>query len=149
MLAERLRASGRQFVDVLEHALDRVELLDELRRRLVADTRNAGDRIGRVALEADEVGHLLRRHSEPRRNSLGRIDVDVGDTARRHHEADVVRYKLKCVAVGRDDARGHARAVGTGRERGDDVVRLPPFELEVPVAAVSYTHLKLPTNREV
>ena len=106
VLAERLRAAGRQLVDVLEHALHRVELLDELRCGLVADARHAGDRVGRVALEADQVGHLLGRHAETRGDALRRIDVDVGDAARRHHQADVVRDELECVAVGGDDARG-------------------------------------------
>ena len=104
---------------------------------------HAGDRVGRVALEADEVGHLLGRHAETRGDALGRIDVDVGDAARRHHQADVVRDELKRVAVGRDDARGHARLVGPSRQRGDDVVRLPTFELEVAVAERLHDRLEI------
>ena len=37
-------------------------------------------------------------------DALGRVDVDVGDAARRHHQADVVGDELEGVAVGRDDA---------------------------------------------
>ena len=47
-------------VDVVEHRLQRAELLQQLGGGLVADPRNAGDVVGGVALEPDQVGHQLR-----------------------------------------------------------------------------------------
>ena len=105
VLAKRPRARGRQLVDVLEHAFHRVELLDQLRRGLVADAGHARDRVGGVALEADQVGNLLRRHAQTRRHAVGRVHVNVGHAARRHHQADVLGDQLERVAVGGDDAR--------------------------------------------
>ena len=66
---------------------------------------NAGDVVGGVALQPDEVRHLLGRDAVARLDALGRVDVDVGDAARRHHQADVLAAELEGVAVGRDDAR--------------------------------------------
>ena len=90
-----------------------------------------GDVVARVALQADEVGDLGRLDAVARLDSLRRVDLDVGDASRGHHQADVLGHELERVAVGRDDARLHAGLVGLGRERGDDVVGLPALELEV------------------
>ena len=54
-----LRARGRQLVCVLDHRLERAVLRDQLPGRLVADPGDARDVVARVALQADEVGHLL------------------------------------------------------------------------------------------
>ena len=98
------RRAGVSSSDVLEHSLERAVLRDQLRRGLVADSRDAGDVVGGVALQADEVGHLVGRDPQPRLDALGRVDVDVRDAARGHHQADVVGDELERVAVGRDDA---------------------------------------------
>ena len=66
---------------------------------------------------------------------LGRVDVDVGDAARRHHQA-----RCSPSRAGRRRGRSRRRVVftpglvGAGRERRDHVVRLPALELEVAVA---------------
>ena len=60
--------------------------------------------------------------------------MDVGDTARGHHQAHVLGDELERIPVGRDDAGLHSGGVGAGREGGDDVVCLPALELEVAVA---------------
>ena len=88
---------------MLEHALERAVLGDQLPGGLVPDPGDARDVVGRVALEPDEVGHLLGRDAVARLDALGRVDVDVGDAARGHHQADVLRDELERVAVGRDD----------------------------------------------
>ena len=134
VLADRLRAGRRQLVDVLEHLLERAVLRDQLAGGLVADPGNAGDVVGGVALEPDEVRHLLGLDPEPQLDALGRVDVDVGDAARGHHQRDVVGDELEGVAVGRDDRRLDPGLVGAVRERGDHVVGLPALELEVAVA---------------
>ena len=134
VLAHRLPARGRELVGVRDHLLERAVLRDQLAGGLVADPGDARDVVGRVALEPDEVRHLVGPDAVAELDALGRVDVDVGDAARRHHQRHVLGAELEGVAVGRDDARLHARLVGARRERGDDVVRLPALELEVPVA---------------
>ena len=61
VLAERLRARRRQVVHVLEHAFHESNCWISWAAVLSPMPGNAGDRVGRVALEADEVRHLLRR----------------------------------------------------------------------------------------
>ena len=113
---------------------ERPVLRDQLPRGLVADPGNARDVVRGVALQADEVRHLVRPHAVAQLDPLGRVDVDVRHAARRHHQADVRRAELEGVAVGRDDAGLDARLVRAGRQRRDHVVRLPALELEVAVA---------------
>ena len=117
-----------------DHLLERAVLGDELARGLVADPRDPGDVVRGVALEPDEVGHLVGPHAVAQLDALRRVDVDVRDAARRHHQCHVLRTELERVAVGRDDAGLDARFVGARRDRRDHVVRLPALELEVPVA---------------
>ena len=129
-----LLASGRELAGVLDHALERSVLRDQLAGGLVADPGDAGDVVGRVPLETDEVGHLVGSHAVAQLDALGRVDVDVRDPARRHHQAHVLGAELEGVAVGGDDARLDPRLVGARGERRDHVVRLPALELEVAVA---------------
>ena len=134
VLDDVLPARRRELVGVRDHLFDRAVLRHELPGGLVADPGDPRDVVRRVALEPDEVRDLVRADAVPRLDALGRVDVDVRDAARRHHQADRVAHELERVAVGGDDARAHAgllRARGEGR---DHVVGLPPLELEVPVA---------------
>jgi hypothetical protein len=117
-----------------DHLLDRAVLRDELARRLVADAGDPRDVVGGVALEADEVRHLVGPDAVTELHPLGRVDVDLGDAARRHHQRDVLAAELERVPVGRDDAGLDPCLVRARRDRRDDVVRLPALELEVPVA---------------
>jgi hypothetical protein len=134
VFAQRPPAGRRELVDVLEHALEGPVLRDQLAGGLVADPGNAGDVVGGVALETDEVRHLLGRHPVACEDPLRGVDVDVRDPARGHHQRDAVGDQLKRVAVGRDDGGLDPRLVGSRSERGDDVVRLPALELEIPVS---------------
>ena len=133
-LGQVLLARRRQVIDVLEHILERPVLRDELTGGLVPDTRDAGDVVGGVALEPDEVRDLVGPDPVPCLDPLGRVDVDVADAARRHHQADVLGDELEGVAVGRDDAGPDPGFVRAGRERRDHVVGLPALELEVAIA---------------
>ena len=134
VLGDVLLARGRELFGVLDHLLERPVLRDQLPGGLVADPGNARDVVRGVALEPDEVRHLLGPDPVARLDAVGRVDVDVGDAARGHHQRDVLRDELERVAVGRDDGRLDPGLVGLRRERGDHVVGLPALELEVPVA---------------
>ena len=134
VLAEGAAARRREVVHVLEHALEGAVLRDQLAGCLVPDARNSRDVVGRVALEPDEVGNLLRSDAVAREDALGRVHVHVRDPPRRHHQGDVVADELERVAIRRDDGGLDPGLVGPRGERGDDVVGLPALELEVPVA---------------
>ena len=134
MLADGLAASGRELAGVLDHALERSVLRDQLAGGLVADPRDARDVVRRVPLETDEVGHLVGSHAVAQLDAFGRVHVDVRHPARGHHQAHVLGAELEGVAVGGDDARLDPRLVGARGQRGDHVVRLPALELEVAVA---------------
>ena len=134
VLGDGPRAGGRQLAGVLDHRLERSEADDQLPGGLVADPGDAGDVVGCVALQPDEVGDLVGPDAVASLDARGRIDLNVCDPARGHHQADVVRAELERIAVGRDHAGADALGVGARRERGDHVVGFPPLELEVPVA---------------
>src|SRR5919201_432941 len=91
----------------------------ELAGGLVADAGDPRDVVRGIALQPDEVGHLVGPDSKPCLDTLWRIDVNVGDAARGHHQRDVVGDKLERVAVGRDDGRLDSGLVGAGRQRRD------------------------------
>ena len=133
-LGDVLPPRRRELVRVRDHLLERAVLRDQLAGGLVADPGDARDVVRRVALQADEVRHLVGPDAVAQLDPLRRVDVHVGDAARRHHQRDVRRAELEGVAVGRDDRRLDAGLVRAGRERRDHVVRLPALELEVAVA---------------
>ena len=133
-LRQVLLPRRRLLLRVLEHRLERAVLRDQLPGGLVADAGDARDVVRGVALQPDEVRDLVRPDPVARLDAVRRVDLDVADAARRHHQADVLRDELERVAVGRDDARADPGRVGLRRERRDHVVRLPALELEVAVA---------------
>ncbi len=70
-------------VDVLQHPLEGAELLQQLGGGLVADPGDAGDVVGGVALEPDQVGDQLRRHAVALDHPVAVIDLGVGDARAR------------------------------------------------------------------
>jgi hypothetical protein len=62
---------------VLEHLLERPVLLEELRRRLVADAGDAWDVVGGVPLQPDEIGNQLRRHPVALDDALAVVEASV------------------------------------------------------------------------
>ncbi len=135
VLAEDLLALGAgDLVDVVEHVLERPEPLEQLGRGLVADAGDPGDVVGGVALQADEVGHQLRRDAVAVDHPVAVVDPGVGDPARGRHDPHAVVDQLVGVAVAGDDHHRHAlppRALG---DRGDHVVGLVALDGEVAVA---------------
>ncbi len=135
VLAQVLLALGpRDVVDVLEHALQRPPRLQQLRGGLVADPGNAGDVVGRVALEPVEVGDQLGADAVAVDHLLGPVELGLGDPPRGGHDLDVLVDELEGVAIAGDDR--HLDAVGLGPlgERGDHVVGLEALDAIVGVA---------------
>ena len=66
-----------------EHRLEVAEALQQVGRGLVADARDAGDVVRRVALEAVEVGDQLGRDAVAVDHRLVVVELRVGDAARR------------------------------------------------------------------
>ena len=134
VLEDVLLAGRRELLCVRDHLLDRAVLADQLAGRLVADPGDAGDVVRGVALEPDEVRHLVGANAVASLDAIRRVDVDVGDAARGHHQRDVLGDELEGVAVGGDDGGLDPRFVRLRRERRDHIVCFPALELEVPVA---------------
>ena len=74
-----------------EHGLEVAELLQQVRRGLVADARDAGDVVRRVALEAVEVGDQLGRDAVAVDHRLVVVELRLGDPARGGHDLDAAR----------------------------------------------------------
>ena len=103
---------------------------------LVADARDAGDVVRRVALEAVEVGDLLGRDPVAVDDRLVVVELGVGDPAARRHHADArLRVdQLEDVAVAGDDDDRHVLRRAPLGDRGDDVVGLVAVDGDVAVA---------------
>ena len=121
---QRAALVGADLGEVLVEVLDRAELLHQRGRRLLADAGDAGDVVGGVALEADVVGDLRRRHAEALDHAGRRVDLDVGHAAPGGHHPDVVVDDLQRVAVAGDHERAAALPLGLFGQCAEDVVGL-------------------------
>ena len=135
VLGEVLLALGAgDLVDAGQHGLEVAEALQQVRGRLVADARDAGDVVGGVALEPDEVRDQLRRDAVAVDHALAVVDLRVGHAAARAHDPHAVVDELVGVAVARDDHHGDPALLGLLGERGDHVVGLVALDGDVAVA---------------
>ena len=129
-----LALGAGDLVDRGEHRLEVAEALQQVRRRLVADARDARDVVRRVALEAVEVGDQLVRDAVALEHLLAAVDLRLGDPARGRHHAHAVADDLERVAVAGDDHHRDAALLGLLGQRGDHVVGLEAVDLVVAVA---------------
>jgi hypothetical protein len=120
---------------VLEHALERSVLLQELGRGLVADPGDARDVVRGVPLQPDEVRNQLGPDTVTLDHALAVVHARVRDAARRGHDpnAAVVR-ELVGVAVPRHDHHVDALLLGLLGKARDHVVGLVAFDAHVAVA---------------
>ena len=103
------------------------------RRRggLLADPGDAGDVVGGVALEPDQVGNRLRGHAPALDHRLAVVDLGLADALGRRHHPDPVADQLVDVAVAGDDHHRDPAPLGLRREGGDHVVGLPALDPDV------------------
>ena len=105
-------------------------LRDEGTRLLGADAGHAGDVVGRVALEAVEVGHELRRDAVVQViDALGRHDGDVGQALAGGHHVHVVGHELIHIAVTGDEVHVAPGGLTAAGKSPQNVVALPALEL--------------------
>ena len=128
-----LALGARDLVDAREHGLEVAEALQQVRGGLVADARDAGDVVARVALEADEVGDQLRRDAVAVDHALAVVDLRVGDAARGGHDPHALADQLVGVAVAGHDHHGDLALLRLLDERGDHVVGLEALDGDVAV----------------
>ena len=109
-------------VEVLEELLDRAELADQVRRRLVAHALDARDVVAGVAAQRLEVGHERRREA-PAFGGV-RLVVDDGVTliGPEHEQVQVRPDELNEVGVERDDPGLQPLGGRACRDRPGDVV---------------------------
>ena len=134
MLEERVSGPGRR--DLLRSRQDRLqvaELPDEGGRGLLPDAGHAGDVVGCVAEQREEIGHALGGHAEPLLGVVRRhphLFHSGRSAAARIQQRGVIVHELMEILVSRDDDGAQTLARGLLREGPDDVVRLPPFGLD-------------------
>ena len=134
VLGQVLLALGaRDLVDAGQHRLEVAEALQQVRRRLVADPRDARDVVGGVALEPDEVGDQLRRDPVAVDHALAVVDLRVGDAAAGGHDPHAVADELVGVAVAGHDHHGDPALLRLLGQRGDHVVGLVALDGDVAV----------------
>ncbi len=121
-------------LDVGQHLLQRAELLQQLRGGLLADPRNAGDVVGGVSLQPDQVGDQLRRHPVALDHGVTVVDLGLGDAPRGAHHPHPVADELVDVAVAGDDHHRDPLLLRPPRQRGDHVVGLVALDPDVGVA---------------
>ena len=127
LVAQLLRCD---LVDPREHLIEAAELADELRRGLLAHPGDAGDVVGRVALEGLVVDHLVGPQAEPLVDPGHVVHDGVLDAGTGRHQPHPRRHQLEHVEIDGDDRRLELlvafELLGDG---ADDVVGLEPGHL--------------------
>ena len=117
-------------VDVLVQGVQRAPRRDQLRGGLLADPGDAGDVVGRIALERLVVEHLLGPQAPPLLDLREVVGHGVRDAAtQRDHQLRVLADELQHVEVAGEDRGVETEALGLPDERGDGVVGLEPLLL--------------------
>ena len=118
-------------VGVGDDLVEAAVLDDEGGGLLGADAGHAGDVVGRVALEAVEVGDELGRDAVVEVvDALGRHDLHVGDALLGGDDLHVLGGELVHVAVAGEEEHLKAGLLAAAGERAEDVVTLPALELD-------------------
>ncbi len=118
--------------------------LNELSRAFWADSRHAGNAVGRIALKRLNLDHFLRCHAVIHFDFLFIIQGDQrlphfgGSEANGH----VRRNKLKAVAVSRGEDAAAAAVFAGLCQRAENIVCLKSFALHQPVAEQSEQFLE-------
>ena len=124
MLAQVLAHLALDVVRILEDGLERAVLGDEVCGLLGADARHTGDIVGGIALEAEEVRHLVRTHAVALLDS-GRVhDRDVRHALLGGDNGGKLRRELVGVLVARDEVDAVTLLLAHARDGAEDVIAL-------------------------
>ena len=129
-----LALGAGDLLDVGQHLLQRAEPLQQLGGGLLADPGHAGDVVGGVALQPDQVGDQLGRHPVALDHRLAVVDLGLGDAARGAHHPHPLADELVGVAVAGDDHHRDPLLPRLPGQRGDHVVGLVSLDPDVGVA---------------
>ena len=110
----------------LQHRLEIAVGVDQLRRRLDPDPRDARHVVGRIPRQRLDIDHLVRPDAELLAHFPG---ADAAVTHRVHH-GDGVRHQLHHILVRRHDGDLGALGLGFPRVGGDQIVGLVPLHLQ-------------------
>ena len=122
--AQVLRLRGES--SRLERGFQRPVLAEDRGRCLGADAARAGELVGGIAAQRDEVRHLRGLDAVALAN-LGRPDPrELGDALHRLEHGRQLADELERVAVGGGDERRPASLLLLGDRGGEEVVRLVP-----------------------
>ena len=136
-------------LDVAEHALEVAVLLEQLRRRLLADPRDARDVVRGVALEAHEVRDQLGRDPVAVDHRVAVVHLRLRDPATGGHHSHARLDQLEEVAVAGHDHHVEALVARAAGDGGDHVVGLEALHAHVLVAEAVHERLHVrPLLRE-
>ncbi len=130
MLAQVLAELALDARRRLEDRIERAILLQQLRGRLLPHAHHTGDVVRAVALEAEVVRHLLRRHAVALEDRVAVVHDDVRDALPRAHDMHAVVHELQRVLVSGDEQDARTLGGGLLGERAEDVVALPALGLD-------------------
>ena len=131
MRAQVLAHLAANLVGMGDDLVQAAVLADERARLFGTDAGNAGDVVGRVALESVEIGHELGCDSVVEVvDALGRHDRHVGQALACGHDVDVFGHELVHVAVARHEVHVEAGLISQARARAQNVVAFPALRFE-------------------
>jgi hypothetical protein len=92
---------------------------------LRADASRTGDVVGRVATQADQIGHLIRTDPIALNDAVGINVLHLADAGDGTNDGRAGRGQLVRVTVVREDERGAPGGLLEGGQRRADVIGLP------------------------
>ena len=125
MLGKVLQLLALELVEVVVDAVDATIVLQKLRGGFIANAGHAGNVVGRIALQAQEVGELRRRHAIALLN-LGRaVNRDIGDALFRGNHVRAIGHELVDVFIAAHKQGFVSQLFVAGRHRAQHVVAFP------------------------
>ena len=110
--------------------VERPRCLQQSRRGLLSNARNAGKVIRRIAFEAAIVGQPLRIEAEALANRHRIVTAELADAASRRQHGRALVDDLQQIEIAGDDQRLLAALFGLSRQRGDYVVGFLSFDFD-------------------
>jgi hypothetical protein len=124
--AQRIADLALDLVDVVDQREQRAVFGDPFGRRLLADSRDAGQVVAGVSAQRREIGVLRRREAVLVRHRFRGESGELADPLHRVQHRDVVADQLQRIAVAGHHQHPIALVLGLGCQRRDHVVGFEP-----------------------